>query len=55
MSIDENLVLAVGGGFFVGVLIGDALKKVIKVLAIVVGLFFAGLAYLQYQQILSIN
>jgi len=31
------------------------LKKVIKLVAVVVGLFFAGLAYLQYQQILDIN
>jgi uncharacterized membrane protein (Fun14 family) len=38
LSIDENLVLAVGGGFFVGVLVGYALKKVIKFVAIVVGL-----------------
>jgi uncharacterized membrane protein (Fun14 family) len=36
-------------------LIGYALKKVLKILAIVVGLFFAGLAYLQYQQVLNIN
>jgi uncharacterized membrane protein (Fun14 family) len=36
------------GGFFVGILIGYALKKVIKIVAIVVGLFLAGLAYLQY-------
>jgi uncharacterized membrane protein (Fun14 family) len=35
-------------------LIGYALKKVIKMLAIVVGLFLAGLAFLQYQQIASI-
>ena len=55
MNIDENLAVAIGGGFFVGVLVGYALKKVIKVLAIVVGLFFAGLVYLQYQQILSVN
>jgi uncharacterized membrane protein (Fun14 family) len=48
-------VAAVGGGFFVGILIGYALKKVVKILAIVVGLFFAGIAYLQYQQILNIN
>lgn len=32
-----------------------ALKKVIKILAIVAGLFFVGLAYLQDYQILSIN
>ena len=44
-----------GGGFFVGVLIGYALKKVIKLLAIIVGLFLAGLAYLQTQQIANIN
>jgi uncharacterized membrane protein (Fun14 family) len=44
-----------GGGFFVGVLIGYALKKVIKMVAVVVGLFFAGLAYLQYHQIANIN
>ena len=44
-----------GGGFFVGVLIGYALKKVIKLVAVVVGLFLAGLAYLQYHQIANIN
>ena len=46
-----------GGGFFVGVLIGYALKKVIKIVAvIIVGLFLAGLAYLQYNhQIANIN
>src|SRR3712207_1231641 len=44
-----------GGGFFVGVLIGYALKKVIKILAVIVGLFLAGLAYLQYHQIANIN
>jgi uncharacterized membrane protein (Fun14 family) len=44
-----------GAGFFVGILIGYALKKVIKLLAIIVGLFLAGLAYLQYHQIANIN
>jgi uncharacterized membrane protein (Fun14 family) len=44
-----------GGGFFVGVLIGYALKKVIKLVAVIVGLFLAGLAYLQSQQIANIN
>jgi uncharacterized membrane protein (Fun14 family) len=46
---------SVSGGFFVGLLIGWVLKKVIKMLAIIVGLFLAGLAFLQYQQIASIN
>jgi uncharacterized membrane protein (Fun14 family) len=44
-----------GGGFFVGVLIGYALKKVIKLVAVLFGLFLAGLAYLQYYQIANIN
>jgi uncharacterized membrane protein (Fun14 family) len=44
-----------GGGFFVGILIGYALKKVIKLLAVIVGLFLAGLAYLQYHQVANIN
>jgi uncharacterized membrane protein (Fun14 family) len=44
-----------GGGFFVGILIGYALKKVIKMVAVIVGLFLAGLAYLQYNQIANIN
>jgi uncharacterized membrane protein (Fun14 family) len=44
-----------GGGFFIGILIGYALKKVIKIVAIIVGLFLAGLAYIQYHQMASIN
>ncbi len=51
----ESLAATVSGSFFVGVLIGYALKKVMKLFAIVVGLFFAGVAYLQYQQIVAIN
>jgi uncharacterized membrane protein (Fun14 family) len=45
----------IGGGFFAGVLIGYALKKIVKIVGLVVGLFFAGLVYLQYQQIININ
>jgi uncharacterized membrane protein (Fun14 family) len=33
----------------------DALKKVIKLTAVIAGLFLAGLAYLQYYQIANIN
>jgi uncharacterized membrane protein (Fun14 family) len=44
-----------GGGFFVGILIGYALKKIIKMVSVIVGLFFAGLAYLQYHQVANIN
>ncbi|MDP9287219.1 MAG: FUN14 domain-containing protein [Thermoproteota archaeon] len=55
MIFDERLAITIGGGFFAGILIGYALKKIVKIVAIVVGLFFAGLAYLQYQQIVAIN
>jgi uncharacterized membrane protein (Fun14 family) len=44
-----------GGGFFGGILMGWALKKVVKIFAIMAGLFLVGLAYLQYQQIATIN
>ena len=58
MTIIESLAptaATLGGGFFIGVLIGYALKKVIKLVAVIVGLFIAGLAYLQTQQIANIN
>jgi uncharacterized membrane protein (Fun14 family) len=55
MELNSTFIATVGGGFFLGVLIGYALKKVVKLVAIVVGLFFAGLAYLQYQQVAVIN
>jgi uncharacterized membrane protein (Fun14 family) len=45
----------VGGGFFGGLLLGYAIKKVVKIIAVIVGLFIAGLAYLQYQQIAAFD
>ena len=45
----------ISGGFFGGLLIGYALKKIVKLIAVIVGLFIAGLAYLQYHQIASFN
>ena len=55
MNLDENLAVTLGGGFFGGILIGFALKKIIKIVAIIAGFFLAALAYLQYQQIASVN
>ncbi len=58
MNIVENFgpaAATLGGGFLVGVLIGYALKKVISIAAVIVGLFLSGLAFLQYHQIASIN
>src|SRR5215216_774452 len=57
MSFDNisSYATIIGGGFFTGILIGYALKKVIKIAAVIIGLFLAGLAYLQHQQIATIN
>jgi uncharacterized membrane protein (Fun14 family) len=39
----------VGGGFCVGFITGYAIKKVIKLAAVILGLFIAALVYLEYQ------
>jgi len=44
-----SMSVTIGRGFFVGVLIERDLKKVVKIVAIVIGLFFAGIIYLQFQ------
>ena len=58
MSIIESFLptaATLGSGFFIGVLIGYAVKKVIKLRAVIAGLFLTGSAYLQYNQIANIN
>jgi uncharacterized membrane protein (Fun14 family) len=53
----ENLIpiaTSVGGGFFIGILLGYFVKKVIKVLMFVGGIVGL-LLYLQQQQIISVN
>jgi uncharacterized membrane protein (Fun14 family) len=45
----------VGGGFFLGFLTGFAIKKVIRFAAVIIGLFIAALAYLEYQQIVIVD
>lgn len=55
MDTIGSFIASIGGGFFGGVLLGYALKKVVRIAAIIVGLLIARLAILQYQQIASIN
>jgi uncharacterized membrane protein (Fun14 family) len=57
MSSDAlgSVVTTIGGGFVAGIVTGWALKKVIKLAALVVGLFLGALIYLQSQTILNIN
>jgi uncharacterized membrane protein (Fun14 family) len=46
---------SIGGGFFIGILLGYFVKKVIKVLMFVGGGIVGLLLYLQQQQIISVN
>jgi uncharacterized membrane protein (Fun14 family) len=43
----------VGGGFCIGFITGYAIKKAIKLAAVIVGLFIAALTYLQYRRFLN--
>src|SRR5215467_812061 len=45
----EDFLFSAGGGFLFGAVSGYAIKKVMKVAAVVVGLFAAGLAFLAYK------
>jgi uncharacterized membrane protein (Fun14 family) len=56
--IIENLIptaVSIGGGFFIGILLGYFAKKLIKVLMFVAGGIVGLLVYLQQQQIISLN
>ena len=54
-EVITSVAATVGGGFFAGLLFGYAIKRVVKLIAVIAGLFIAGLAYLQYQQIASFD
>jgi uncharacterized membrane protein (Fun14 family) len=45
----------VGGGFCIGSITGYAIKKVIKLAAVIVGLFIAALIYMEYQRVLNVD
>ena len=55
MNLNENLAVTVGGGFFGGILIGYALKKDLQNSNCNCRVFSSSSAYLQYQQIASLN
>jgi uncharacterized membrane protein (Fun14 family) len=54
LSVDD-IVFAAGGGFLFGAVAGYAIKKVVKIAAIVVGLFIAALSYLSYKGFLDVK
>jgi uncharacterized membrane protein (Fun14 family) len=45
----EDFLFSAGSGFLFGAVAGYAIKKVMKIAAVVIGLFVAGLAYLSYR------
>jgi uncharacterized membrane protein (Fun14 family) len=48
-------VSTVGFGGIVGFLLGFALKRIMKILAVIAGVFFAALLYLESQHIVNVN
>jgi uncharacterized membrane protein (Fun14 family) len=57
MSIEHlsPIATSIGFGGIIGFLIGFAIKKTMKILAIGAGIFFTALMYLEYQNIVNIN
>jgi uncharacterized membrane protein (Fun14 family) len=48
-------VSTVGFGGIAGFLVGFALKRIMKILAVIAGVFFAALLYLESQHIVNVN
>jgi len=46
---------SIGGGFFIGIILGYFLKRIIKILMFVGGGIVALLLYLQQQQVISVD
>jgi uncharacterized membrane protein (Fun14 family) len=49
------LLSTIGFGGIVGFLIGFTLKRIMKILAVIAGVFFAALMYLESQHIVNVN
>jgi uncharacterized membrane protein (Fun14 family) len=58
MSIESNilpLASTIGFGSIVGFLVGFTIKRIMKILAVIAGVFFAALLYLESQHIVNVN
>jgi uncharacterized membrane protein (Fun14 family) len=51
----EEFLFSAGGGFLFGALSGYAIKKVMKIAAVVVGLFVTALAYISYKGLIDVK
>jgi uncharacterized membrane protein (Fun14 family) len=57
-GIEGNImpfVSTIGFGGIAGFLVGFALKRIMKILAVIAGVFFAALMYLESQYIVNVN
>jgi uncharacterized membrane protein (Fun14 family) len=57
-GIESNImpfVSTIGFGGIAGFLVGFALKRIMKILAVIAGVFFAALLYLESQHIVNVN
>jgi uncharacterized membrane protein (Fun14 family) len=57
-GIESNImpfVSTIGFGGIAGFLVGFALKRIMKILAVIAGVFFAALLYLESQHIANVN
>jgi uncharacterized membrane protein (Fun14 family) len=57
-GIESNImpfVSTIGFGGIVGFLVGFMLKRIMKILAVIAGVFFAALLYLESQHIVNVN
>jgi uncharacterized membrane protein (Fun14 family) len=51
----EDIIFSAGGGFLFGAVAGYAIRKLIKLAAIIVGLFVVALSYLSYKGWLDVK
>jgi uncharacterized membrane protein (Fun14 family) len=57
-GIESNImpfVSTIGFGGIVGFLVGFMLKRIMKILAVIAGVFFAALMYLESQHVVNVN
>ena len=54
-EILSQMVYQLGAGGILGFIVGYAIKKVVKILIVVVGLFTLGLFLLEYEGIINVN
>ena len=55
MELLTPLVVQLGFGGLAGFVVGYALKKILKIVAVLIGIFILGLAYLDYVDLIDVH